>query len=136
LAALPKPFADVEKAIDIEKKAMPSEPPGGGVARELFESALKLRAQSYNKMRATAKRLDRDLILWQCVEAIRSYAGSHGGQLPQVLADIKEVAIPKDPVTGEAFRYTRTDATAVLESPALADGDEKDALRYEITVKN
>lgn len=136
LAALPKPFADVEKAIDSENKVMPSEPPAGGVAREMFESTLKLRAQSDNKTRATAKRLDRDLALWQCLEAIRSHAGVHSGQLPQTLADIKEVSIPKDPVTGEVFRYTRTGTTAVLESPAPAGGDKKDELRYEITVKN
>jgi hypothetical protein len=136
LAALPKPFTDVEKAIAIENEAVSSEPPTEGVARELFEMNLKSRAELHNKIRAVAKRLDRDLAALQCIEAIRSYAGAHSGQLPQTLADIKEASIPKDPVTGETFRYTRTGATAVLESPAPAGGDEKDAVRYEITVRN
>jgi len=136
LAALPKPFADAEKAIDSENKALPSEPPPGGVARELFEKASKMQAQSYTKIRAGAKHLERDLTLWQCLEAIRSYAGAHSGQLPQTLTDIKEAPAPKDPVTGEAFRYTRVGATAVLESPAAPGGDEKGAMRCEITLKN
>ncbi len=134
-AALPTPFMDVEKVLENEKKTFPSEPPAG-VTRAQFESQLKLTAQSHDRVRAMAKRFDRDLLCWQCLEAIRSYAGSQGGQLPQALADIKEVSIPKDPMTGAAFRYTRTGATAVLESPVPAGGDEKDAMRYEITVKN
>jgi hypothetical protein len=136
LAVLPKPFADVEKAIDRENKSLPSEPPAGEVARQLFENALKLKAQSYRKMRASAKHLDRDLTVWQCLEAIRLYAGAHSGRLPQTLTDIKEITVPKDPVTGEAFRYTCTGATAVLESPAAPGGEEKDAVRCEITIKN
>lgn len=137
LAALPKPFLDVEKAIAIENKAMPSKPPSEGVARQLFESGAKLRAETDNKIRATAKRLDRDFAAWQCVEAIRSYVASHASRLPQTLDDIKEVSLPKDPITGAAFRYTQTDEVAVLESPAPAGGSqEKDALYFEITVKN
>jgi hypothetical protein len=137
LAALPKPFLDVEKALDIDKKSRPSTPPTEGVARELFVANLKLRAEADNKLRATAKRLDRDLAAWQCVEAIRSYAASHAGRLPQTLADIKEVSLPTDPMTGAAFRYTQTDEVAVLESPAPAGGnEERDALYYQITVTN
>jgi len=137
LAALPKPFLDVEKAIDVENKAAPSEPPAEGVAREIFESALVERAQLYSRIRATDKRLDRDLAALQCIEAIRSYAALHAGQLPQTLADVKEVSLPKDPMTGAAFRYTQTDAVAVLESPApTAGNEEKDALCYEIIVNN
>ncbi len=73
--------------------------------------------------------------LCSALRRIRLYTASHGGQLPRTLADLTEVSVPKDPVTGEAFRYTRTGATAVLESPAPA-GDEKGGLRYEIIVKN
>jgi hypothetical protein len=135
LAALPKPFLDVEKAIDIDKKSRLSTPPAEGVARELFEDSLKSRAELDNRLRATAKRLDCDLAAWQCVEAIRSYAASHGGQLPQTLADIQEVSIPKDPMTGVAFYYTQTDEVAALESPAPGAGNEKDALRYQIIVE-
>ena len=58
------------------------------------------------------------------------------GQLPQTLAEVTEVSLPKDPMNGTAFRYTRTGATAVLESATPAGGGAKDVTRYEITVKN
>ena len=130
LAALPRPFTDVEKVIESEKKA--------GAA----ESSVRLGGAPFEKMtpsdgvRLLAKRLEVDLAALQCVEAIRSYAASHGGQLPPTLAEITEVSVPNDPMSGQMFRYTRTGATAVLESPAPTGGDAKDAIRYEITVKN
>jgi hypothetical protein len=126
LAALPRPFfADVEKVIESETKAFPSKPPAGVTPAQL-ESELKLKAQSYDQWRAMAKRLERDLAALQCIEAIRSYAASHKGQLPQTLAEITEVSVPKDPISGEAFRYAGTGATAVLESPAPPGGEKKE----------
>jgi len=130
LAALPKPFTDVEKVIESEKKAVAA------------ESSVRLGGAPFEKMtpsdgvRLLAKRLEVDLAALQGVEAIRSYAASHGGQLPPTLAEITEVSLPKDPMSGQMFRYTRTGATAVLESPAPTGGDAKDAIRYEITMKN
>ena len=106
------------------------------MTRAQFESDLERLPESYDRVRILAKRLDTDLAALQCVEAIRSYAASHGGQLPQTLAEITEVSVPKDPMSGAAFRYTRTGATAVLESATPAGGDAKDVTRYEITVKN
>ena len=135
LAALPKPFTDVDRLIEEDKKAIGSEPPTG-MTRAQFESALERLPKQYEQVRIVAKRLETDLAALQCVEAIRSYAASHGGQLPQTLGDITEVTVPNDPMSGGAFRYTRTGATAVLESPAPAGTDAKDAIRYEITVKN
>jgi hypothetical protein len=134
LTALPRPFVDVEKAIERDE-AVPSELPPElkKMTREQLQSELKA---AHDRLRFLVKRLDRDLALLQCIEAIRSYAASHGGQLPQALADIKEVPIPNDPLTGTAFRYAQTGTTAVLESPAPAGGNEKDALRYEIVGKN
>ncbi len=135
LAVLPKPFTDAEKAIESDRKGIPSEPPAG-MTRAQFERELKQLPASYDRVRILAKRLDTDLAALQCVEAIRSYAASHGGQLPQTLADITEVSVPKDPMSGAAFRYTRTGSAAVLESATPAGGDAKDVTRYEITVKN
>jgi hypothetical protein len=136
LMALPAPLADVEKAIENDMKTASSEWSGklaGEQIGQIFRSdAMKA---SYDRVRLFAKCLHRDMIALQYIEAIRLYTASHGGQLPQTLADIAEVSLPKDPVTGAAFRYTRTAATAVLESPAPA-GDDKGELRYEIAVKN
>jgi hypothetical protein len=130
LAALPKPFTDVEKVIESEKQA--------GAA----ESSVRLSGAPFEKMtpsdgvRLLAKRLEVDLAALQCVEAIRSYAASYGGKLPPTLAEITEVSVPNDPMSGAAFRYARTGATAVLESALPARGEAKDVTRYEITVKN
>jgi hypothetical protein len=132
LAGLPKPFVDMEKAIENEKKAAASGLPGK-LSSKQFESQMKA---VYDRYRATAKSVDSDLAVLQCVEAIRSYAASHDGQLPQNLADIKESPAPDDPLSGKAFRYTRTGVTAVLEPAAAIFGTVKYESRYEIVVKN
>jgi hypothetical protein len=132
LAHLPRPFVNPEKAIDAERQATFARFSGTLVSKGQLESQMK---PVHDRTRALAKKLDSDLAMLQCVEAIRSYAASHGGQLPQTLAEIKEVSIPNDPMSGAAFRYTRTGATAVLESTVPAGGEKRDELRYEITVK-
>jgi len=133
LAALPKPFVDVEQPIESEKKAIPSELPAGlKMTREQFDAKLKT---AHDEFRMVAKHGESGMALLQCVEALRSYAASHGGQLPQSLTEITEVSIPKDPMTGEAFRYTRTGAAAVLESPT-PPGNKQKVVHYEIIVQN
>ena len=132
LANLPKPFLDAQKVVESEKKAAASSGLVGGLVAKQAETVTK---PVYERALAMEKRLESDLAILQCVEAIRSYAASHGGQLPQTLAEITEVSVPKDPMCGAAFRYTRTGATAVLESTAPAGGEKKDETRYEITVK-
>jgi hypothetical protein len=124
LANLPKPFVDLEGAIENEMT----------IALSCGEVGNDAKA-AQDQCRVLVKRLHSNLAALQCVEAIRSYVALRSGQLPQILADITEVTVPKDPATGGAFRYTRNGATAVLESPAPA-GDEKGELRYEIAVKN
>jgi len=135
LAALPKPFVDVEKAIEIDK-AMAVKvklPPGVKMTREEIESQMKA---SHEQLRRLATRLERDVAALQCIEAIRSYAASHGGQLPQTLGEITGVPVPRNPVTGEPFRYTWTGSAAVLESAAGPGRDKNEENRYEIVVKN
>ncbi|MBM4024541.1 MAG: hypothetical protein FJ280_03940 [Planctomycetes bacterium] len=111
LAQLPKPLVDVEGVPEKEKKAA-------------------------EETRLLVKRFDSHLTALQCVEAIRSYTASHGGQLPGTLAEITEVAIPNDPIRGEPFHYTRTGSTAVLESAVPDGGTEAARVRYVIAVKN
>lgn len=137
LAALPQPFADPEKALGNERKTSAPQASGAKaatqVADEIKAMGDRIQAETYDRVRATAKRLDSGLAALQCIEAIRSYAASHGGQLPQVLTEITEVAVPKDPVGGP-FRYTLTGSMAVLESVGPV-GEKPDILRYEIVVK-
>jgi len=131
LAHLPKPFADVEKAIETEKKA---------VAAQADEALLKqLESQkepAYERVRMISRRLQSHIGVLQCAEAVRSYAAAHAGQLPENLSDITGVSLPTDAVSGKPYVYRRTGATgAVLES-AAPDGEEKAQIRYLITVRN
>lgn len=132
LASLPRPFIEIEKAIENDIKAALSGP-AGALSSDQIETMVK---PGHDRVRAIAKRLDTHLAALQCVETIRSYAAAHRGQLPGTLAEITEVSVPQDPVMDEPFRYVRTGSTAVLESSIPADGNEKDRIRYEIAVKN
>lgn len=82
-------------------------------------------------------RLDRRIAALRCIEAIRLHAAANGGKLPASLAEVREVPIPIDPLTGKAFEYTVRDGTARLSSPVpVAAGLPDDtALRYELTVR-
>jgi hypothetical protein len=122
----------MEKVIESAKKVAST---GGSdkVSGQQFESRMK---STYDLYRAQAKGLDIALAALQCVEAIRSYAGAHAGQLPRSLAEITEVSVPKDPISGVAIPYTRTGGTAVLQPTAAVFGAVKVESRYEITVKN
>ena len=59
-------------------------------------------------------RLDRRVAALRVVEAIRLYAASHDGKLPDDLTQITEVPVPEDPATGKPFEYRRDGAAAVL----------------------
>jgi hypothetical protein len=80
---------------------------------------------------------DRQLAALRCVEALRLYAAGHDGRLPAHLADVTEVPVPNDPVTGRPFEYEAQADTARLSAPWPAG--EKPAsvhpLTYEITLR-
>lgn len=80
--------------------------------------------------------LDRRVALLRCIEAIRLHAAAHQGQLPAALADIKEVPIPIDPVTGRGFDYLCEGNRAILSAPPPL-GEKpaaNNSLRYELTL--
>jgi len=80
-------------------------------------------------------RLDRHVAALQCVEAIRLYAAAHDGKFPKELISITEVPVPNDPVMQKPFVYRRTGYNAVLEAPAPKGATERDAMRYELKLK-
>jgi hypothetical protein len=132
LAALPRPFVDVEQAIANEQEMAGSSQTG-----VLADTAVKSQMQRvYDRVRMNLKRLDVHLAVLQCVEAIRSYAASHAGQLPQSLSDIGDLAVPKDPTNGEPFRYTRTGSKAVLDSAVPEGGDSDHSFHCEILLED
>jgi hypothetical protein len=82
-------------------------------------------------------RTDRRFAALRCVEAVRLYAAAHGGKLPASLADVKEVPVPDDPVTGKPFAYRVREGVATLEGPP-PDGEQAyvgNTLKYELVVE-
>ena len=61
-------------------------------------------------------RTERRVAALRAVEAIRLYAASHDGKLPESLSEITEVPIPANPFTGQPFAYRLDGDTAVLEA--------------------
>jgi hypothetical protein len=111
LQNLPKPFIDMTE-------------------RTVLESP-----ETREKMHLLMNRLDRHIAMLQCIEALRLHAGAHDGKFPKELSDVTDISIPDDPVTKKQFAYHRTGVKAVLEAPAPKGADVKDAMRYELNLK-
>lgn len=80
-------------------------------------------------------RSERTFAMLRIVEALRLHAAAHDGRLPQKLAEISQVPVPRDPLTGEPFLYSSTGKTAVLEA-TLPSGLSQRAYgaRFEIKI--
>jgi hypothetical protein len=131
LADMPRPFVDLEMAIEIEKKVSHDLPPDDIRQGQTAEQ----KEAMFDRVRSISKRLDNSLNGLQCVEAIRHYAATHNGQLPQVLGDIKDVKIPTDVMSGKTFEYSRTSTGAVIKSVMPEGGRPKNIVHYEIVLK-
>ncbi len=85
-----------------------------------------------------AARVDRRFAALQCVEAIRRYAAKHEGKLPAALADMKELPLPADPLTGKPFEYAADGdkATLMLAKPTEEKPNPKELLKFYITMKH
>ena len=129
LAELPEPLVEVEKAIENEKANLKDY---NVLVRRQFEKQLE---PAHDRARLIAKRLDNHVNALQVVEAIRHYAATHDGQLPQTLGDIKDMAVPNDLMSGKAFEYRRTATGAALQAAIPDGGNERDAVHYKIALK-
>lgn len=129
MANLPKPFADVNNAIDSEIANLENY---NFLVRRQMEKVLK---PAHDRMLLIAKRMQNNLNVLQCVEAVRHYAATHEGQLPAKLVDITELELPTDAFTGKPLEYRRTDQGAVVQSSMPEGGDPVDITRYEIIVR-
>jgi hypothetical protein len=82
-------------------------------------------------------RVERRIAALRIVEAIRLYAATHDGKVPASLAEIKDVKIPVDPLTGKTFEYSVVEKAAVIKG--FVPPEEKDRknewLTYEVTIK-
>jgi hypothetical protein len=107
------------------KEVKPSEP-------ALLDSYLF----SFRRIRLAQGRVEQRVALLRHIEAIRMYAAEHDGKLPAKLDDIK-LPLPKDPFTGEPFRYSVEKDVAHLRGSPPADQKNVAAynLHYEITIR-
>lgn len=82
-------------------------------------------------------RTERRIAALRCVEAVRLYAAAHDGKPPASLADVKDVPVPEDPVTGRPFVYTVEDNRLILYGPPpdRDDPSPRNALRYELNLR-
>jgi hypothetical protein len=91
---------------------------------------------TYRKIYETVGRTDRRFAALECVEALRMYAAQNG-KWPAALADVTEVPVSPDPVTGKPFEYHVQENKAVLAAPSVAPGksDGPDAVSYEVFLR-
>jgi hypothetical protein len=129
LADLPRPFADVNKAIEAERANLKDY---NFLLRRQFEKQLK---PAHDRMLHISKRFQNNLNAMQCVEAIRNYAATQDGRLPEKLSDISDLKLPMDVMNDKAFGYSRNDIGAMLRSEMPEGGDEVDIVRYQIILK-
>ncbi len=78
---------------------------------------------------AAAARTEQQLALIQTIEAIRMYAAENDGRLPNRLAELPAPA-PRDPITGDDFKYERKGDTAVLTGGAVPGLQYQFELRF------
>jgi tetratricopeptide (TPR) repeat protein len=129
IANLPRPLADVKKAIESDRANLKDY---NFLVRRQFEKQLK---PAHDRMLLIAKRLDNNLNASQCVEAIRNYAATHDGRLPEKLSDISDLELPKDVMCDKVFKYQRTATGALLQSEMPKGGDAVDTVRYQVVLR-
>ncbi|MBN2296273.1 MAG: hypothetical protein JXM70_27835 [Pirellulales bacterium] len=79
--------------------------------------------------RTAFTRLEQRIAFLRVIEALRLYGAANGGRLPERLADVTEVPVPFDPVTGKPFTYKLLGDKCYLEAAPLPGYQ----LRYEIS---
>jgi hypothetical protein len=129
LEDLPQPFVDINKAIKIETDNLKNY---NILLRKQFEKQLK---PAYDQVRKQMNHVDRKIVALQCIEALRLYAGAHDDKFPEKLADVTDIKIPADPVTKNPFSYKSTGSEAVLELEGTKGSNGRDAVRYELKLK-
>ena len=106
-----------------------------GKGREIIPLAALLLPGVTAAQTATA-RLDSRTAGLQVIEAIRIHAAGNGGKLPETLADIKQVPVPKNPLTDQPFPYRLVNNKAELLIPAPPHQPANIGWRFVITVRS
>ncbi len=129
LANLPRPLVDMDRALENELANLKN------YDVSVRKEAEKQMKEALDKMRVMEQRADTRLNALQCLEAMRDYAATHDGRLPETLSDISNLDVPKDATGDRPFEYRRTTTGAVLQSAVPEGVEARDALRYEIVLK-
>jgi hypothetical protein len=125
------PYAEAQAGRAEADKLVRASSREGGMAR-LFVQLLP----AYEHLYAAQARLDRQIAILRCIEAIRLFSAAHAGNLPAALTDITEVPVPLDPVTGKAFNYKAAANVATLSAPPWPGAvPPYNTLTYELTMK-
>lgn len=119
-------------------QAFPHLPPGTLKTKPEDQSPIPLAESlgpAFRASRMAHARLTRHFAGLRVVEAIRDYAYHNGGKLPKSLDDIKNLSLPIDPYTGNAFVYRLENGKAILDGPP-PHGSKSGihALRWEIEI--
>ncbi len=78
-------------------------------------------------------RADREVAMLRVIEALRMDAAAHDGRWPRQLADVTDVPLPIDPVTGKDFEYSLAgDDAALGSSPSEEPPGRELRVRYEL----
>jgi hypothetical protein len=120
-----RPLAESRQAIaQAENTSTQADKSGTDLLPQLF-------APSLSGLWKTTARVERKVALLRTIEAIRLHADANNGDWPGSLDEIKLVPVPKDPATGEPFRYEKTDVGIRL-APSQPNVTSPD-ITYEIT---
>jgi hypothetical protein len=97
--------------------------------------ALRLLVPTVCKTFEAQLRVDRQIAGLRCAEAVRLHAAAHDGKLPKALADVTDVPLPIDPVSGKGFDdfYKSSGDSAVLEVPPPPGQPPELGYRYELS---
>jgi hypothetical protein len=87
------------------------------------------------KVSLAAARVDRHLAALRTVEALRQYAAKHEGNLPTKLANVKELPVPPDPLTGKPFEYLVEGDKATLYLEKSDEEKPRPILTYYVEMK-
>jgi hypothetical protein len=102
---------------EVQKRLKEERPKLAGSSVVEGKWIIQLLAPAMLKTFEAEQRVDRQIAGLRCAELVLLHAALHDGKLPKALADVTDVPLPIDPITGKGFDefYKANGDTAVLE---------------------
>jgi hypothetical protein len=106
-----------------------------GPPLDYLQTMLLLLLPAVDKVYGAEVRTERRVASLRAVEAVRLYAAKHD-KLPATLADVREVPVPVDPATGQAFEYAVAGDRFTLNVPPPPGepANQSNTWKYVVTV--